>query len=50
MLYETIHRVQQQQRLTLLLISHELSLVYRYASIVLCLGRGRAGSARRPRP
>lgn len=42
MLYETIHRVQQQQRLTLLLISHDLSLVYRHATTVLCLGRGRA--------
>jgi zinc transport system ATP-binding protein len=42
MLHETIHRVQQEQRLTLLLISHELSLVYRYATMVLCLGRGRA--------
>jgi len=26
-------------RLTVLLISHELSLVYRYATAVLCLGR-----------
>jgi len=42
MLYETIHRLQVEQRLTLLLISHELSLVYRYATKVLCLGRGRA--------
>ncbi len=42
MLYQTIHRVQQQQRLTLLLISHDLSLVYRHATTVLCLGRGRA--------
>jgi len=42
MLYETIRRVQLEQRLTLLLISHELSLVYRYATKVLCLGRGRA--------
>jgi zinc transport system ATP-binding protein len=42
MLYETIHRRQVEQRLTLLLISHELSLVYRYATKVLCLGRGRA--------
>ncbi len=40
-LYETIHRVQQREGLTLLLISHELSLVYRYATDVLCLGRGR---------
>ena len=38
-LYETIHRLQQEERLTLLLISHELTLVYRYATRVLCLGR-----------
>jgi zinc transport system ATP-binding protein len=41
-LYETIHRVKREHGLTLLLISHELSLVYRYATRVLCLGRGRA--------
>jgi zinc transport system ATP-binding protein len=29
--------VQEAERLTLLLISHELSLVYRYATNVLCL-------------
>jgi zinc transport system ATP-binding protein len=40
-LYETIHRLQVEQGLTLLLISHELTVVYRYASAVLCLGRGR---------
>ena len=40
-LYAMIHRVQLEERLTLLLISHELSLVYRYATSVLCLGRGR---------
>jgi zinc transport system ATP-binding protein len=38
-LYEMIHRVQEEDRLTLLLISHELSLVYRYATNVLCLSR-----------
>jgi len=38
-LYAMIRRVQQAAGLTLLLISHELSLVYRYASAVLCLGR-----------
>ena len=42
MLYETIQRVKQKHGLALLLISHELSLVYRYATTVLCLGRGRA--------
>ena len=38
-LYEMIHRLQQTERLTLLLISHELSVVYRYATSVLCLSR-----------
>ena len=40
-LYEAIRRLQQEEGLTLLLVSHELSIVYRYASAVLCLGRGR---------
>ncbi len=40
-LYEMIHRVQQAHGLTLLLISHELSVVYRHATNVLCLSRGR---------
>jgi zinc transport system ATP-binding protein len=38
-LYELIHRLQETERLTLLLISHELSVVYRYATNVLCLSR-----------
>ncbi|HYL54769.1 MAG TPA: metal ABC transporter ATP-binding protein [Gemmatimonadales bacterium] len=38
-LYVMIRRVQQAAGLTLLLISHELSLVYRFATNVLCLGR-----------
>jgi zinc transport system ATP-binding protein len=38
-LYATIHRLQEDEGLTVLLISHELSLVYRYATNVLCLGR-----------
>jgi zinc transport system ATP-binding protein len=44
MLYQTIHRMQVEQRLTLLLISHELSLVYRYATKVLCRGRAWLGA------
>jgi zinc transport system ATP-binding protein len=40
-LYEMIHRIQEKERLTLLLISHELNVVYRYASNVLCLSRER---------
>jgi zinc transport system ATP-binding protein len=38
-LYEMIGRVQEEERLTVLLISHELSLVVRFADNVLCLGR-----------
>lgn len=41
-LYERIDRLKRERGLTLLLISHELSLVYRYATRVLCLGRGRS--------
>lgn len=40
-LYEIIHRLQVERGLTLLLISHELALVGRYATDVLCLGRER---------
>jgi zinc transport system ATP-binding protein len=36
-LYATLHRLQGEQHFTLLLISHELSLIYRYATAVLCL-------------
>jgi zinc transport system ATP-binding protein len=38
-LYGMIRRVQEAEGLTLLLISHELSVVYRYAANVLCLSR-----------
>jgi len=40
-LYEMIHRVQRAHGLTLLLISHELSVVYRHADRVLCLSSDR---------
>jgi ABC-type Mn2+/Zn2+ transport system ATPase subunit len=33
-----VHRLQSEQRLTVLFISHDLSVVYRYADAVLCLG------------
>jgi zinc transport system ATP-binding protein len=41
-LYEVIRRLQREQGLTLLLISHELNLVYEYADTVLCLSRRRS--------
>lgn len=40
-LNELVRRVQQEQGLTVLLISHDLSIVYRYATNVLCLARER---------
>jgi len=41
-LNELVVRVQKEHRLTVLLISHDLSVVYRYATNVLCLTRERA--------
>ena len=41
-IYELIRRLQGEEGLTVLLISHELSLVYRYADVVLCLSRRRS--------
>jgi zinc transport system ATP-binding protein len=38
-IYALFRRLQKEEGLTLLLISHELSLVYRYADTVLCLSR-----------
>lgn len=40
-IYALIRRLQEEKGLTVLLISHELSLVYRYADQVLCLSRRR---------
>jgi zinc transport system ATP-binding protein len=36
-IYTLFRRLQQEEKLTLILVSHELSLVYRYADNVLCL-------------
>jgi zinc transport system ATP-binding protein len=41
-IYALFRSLREKERLTLLLISHELSLVYRYADRVLCLSRRRA--------
>jgi zinc transport system ATP-binding protein len=40
-LYGTLHRLQEEEHFTLLLISHELNLIYRYATAVLCLSQAR---------
>lgn len=36
-LYDMIHRLQEEQQITLLVVSHDLSLVFRYATKVVCL-------------
>jgi zinc transport system ATP-binding protein len=41
-LYAMISRVRAEERLAVVLVSHELSVVYRMAERVLCLTRGRA--------
>jgi zinc transport system ATP-binding protein len=41
-LNELVRRLQKRENLTVLFISHELSVVYQYADNVLCLGRERA--------
>jgi zinc transport system ATP-binding protein len=38
-LNEVLHRLQESHAMTVLLVSHDLSVVYRYADYVLCLGR-----------
>ncbi len=41
-LNDLAHRLQVEHGLTVFLISHELSVVFQYATRVLCLGRGEA--------
>jgi zinc transport system ATP-binding protein len=38
-IYELVHELQSQQGITMILVSHDLSVVYRYANRVLCLSK-----------
>ena len=38
-IYEIVHRLQTERKLTILLISHEIEIVYRYTTKVLCLNK-----------
>jgi len=38
-IYELIHRLQDQYKLAVITVSHDLSFVYRYATRVLCLNK-----------
>jgi zinc transport system ATP-binding protein len=40
-IYELVHQLQSQKGITLILVSHDLSVVYRYASQVLCLSKAK---------
>jgi zinc transport system ATP-binding protein len=39
-IYELLYRL-KEQGLTVVLVSHDLSVVYRYATMVLCVGKGK---------
>jgi zinc transport system ATP-binding protein len=41
-IYELLHSLQQEKGMTVILVSHDLSVVYQYAGKVLCLSKGRA--------
>jgi zinc transport system ATP-binding protein len=40
-IYELVHQLHSQKGITVILVSHDLSVVYRYASRVLCLSKGK---------
>lgn len=40
-IYELIHQLQQRDGITVILVSHDLSVVYQHASRVLCMGKGK---------
>jgi zinc transport system ATP-binding protein len=40
-IYESLHSLQKDRGLTVILVSHDLSVVYRYADMVLCLSKVR---------
>lgn len=39
--YELLHSLQKDRGMTILLVSHDLSIVYRNANMVLCLSKGK---------
>jgi len=38
-IYELLHLLQRDKGMTILLVSHDLSVVYRYATLVMCLSK-----------
>jgi len=41
-IYELLRDLQRERNLTILLVSHDLTIVYQFANKVLCLGAGKA--------
>lgn len=39
--YELLHSLQKNRGMTVILVSHDVSVVYRYADMVLCLSKGK---------
>jgi zinc transport system ATP-binding protein len=39
--YELLHRLKEEHGIAIVLVSHDLSVVYRYATMVLCIGKGK---------
>ena len=39
--YDLLHKLQQEKGMTVILVSHDLSVVYRYANQVLCLSKAK---------
>ena len=38
-IYETLHRIQDEKNVTIITISHDLSLVHKHSDKVLCLNK-----------
>jgi zinc transport system ATP-binding protein len=39
--YELLYRIKEEQGITVVLVSHDLSVVYQYATTVVCIGKGK---------
>jgi len=39
--YDLLHHLKEERGITVILVSHDLSIVYQHATMVLCLGKGK---------
>ncbi|HEY4496551.1 MAG TPA: metal ABC transporter ATP-binding protein, partial [Candidatus Paceibacterota bacterium] len=40
-IYETLHKLQDEKRMTIIIVSHDLSLVYKHSNKVLCINKNK---------